>query len=164
MTQKQSKTVPIRVCLAEGFLFAVAAGLIIGESWRGARKDANRRDAVNDRLVELDSKIEGVSSRLDAVLDALESKLEDGRRQNEEMSRILAQVIEIGLSGGWVELQDRPIKVSTGDSSLLLSSQSGIRDETVESAPDAGVSSNPTSPHSASSTSSSSLSSEGKLK
>ena len=47
----------------------------------GARKDANRRDAVNDRLVELESKIEGVGSRLDTVLEALESKLEDGRRQ-----------------------------------------------------------------------------------
>ncbi|KAF9508049.1 hypothetical protein BS47DRAFT_252061 [Hydnum rufescens UP504] len=68
--------------LAEGFLFLVAAGLIIGESWRAARKDSNRRDVVNDRLADLEGRMKAMGSRMDGVLQELGSKLDEDRRQD----------------------------------------------------------------------------------
>lgn len=40
--------------ISETFLFSVAAGLILFESWRSRRKDAARRDVVADRLNDLE--------------------------------------------------------------------------------------------------------------
>ena len=36
--------------LAEGFLFSVAAALILGESYRTSRNQSKRRDDVDDKL------------------------------------------------------------------------------------------------------------------
>lgn len=40
--------------ISETFLFSVAAGLLLFESWRSRRKDASRRDDVAERLNELE--------------------------------------------------------------------------------------------------------------
>ncbi|KAF8881303.1 optic atrophy 3-like protein [Gymnopilus junonius] len=40
--------------LAEGFLFSVAAGLIVAETWRSSWNESKRRDSVNVRLEELE--------------------------------------------------------------------------------------------------------------
>lgn len=40
--------------ISETFLFGVAAGLIIFESWRSGRKEKNRRDMVAERLSDLE--------------------------------------------------------------------------------------------------------------
>lgn len=40
--------------ISETFLFAVAAGLIIFESWRSGRKERNRRDKVAEKLNDLE--------------------------------------------------------------------------------------------------------------
>lgn len=40
--------------ISETFLFGVAAGLILFESWRSRRKDLARRDVVQDRLNDLE--------------------------------------------------------------------------------------------------------------
>ncbi|KAK5189148.1 hypothetical protein LTR47_001295 [Exophiala xenobiotica] len=40
--------------ISETFLFTVAAGLIVFESWRSGRKESRRRDDVADRLNELE--------------------------------------------------------------------------------------------------------------
>ncbi|KAK4943960.1 hypothetical protein LTR10_016480 [Elasticomyces elasticus] len=40
--------------ISETFLFTVAAGLIVFESWRSGRKESRRRDDVADRLSELE--------------------------------------------------------------------------------------------------------------
>lgn len=53
--------------IAEGFLFGVAAALIIGESWRSSRSSAKRRDAVDERLEELSSQVEELSSGANAL-------------------------------------------------------------------------------------------------
>ena len=53
--------------LAEGFLFAVAAGLILGEQYRSTRNQTKRRDAVDDQLDELKSSVESLNSRVDAL-------------------------------------------------------------------------------------------------
>jgi hypothetical protein len=63
--------------LAEGFLFAVAAGLIVGESWRSSRKEGRRREGVDDQLEELKERV----ARLESLLeDAREdARAETGR-------------------------------------------------------------------------------------
>lgn len=40
--------------ISETFLFVVAGGLIVFESWRSRRKESTRREGVEDRLVELE--------------------------------------------------------------------------------------------------------------
>ncbi|KAJ5355134.1 uncharacterized protein N7496_012346 [Penicillium cataractarum] len=40
--------------ISESFLFLVAGGLIVFESWRSRRKESTRREGVEDRLAELE--------------------------------------------------------------------------------------------------------------
>ena len=40
--------------ISETFLFLVAGGLIVFESWRSRRKESSRREGVDERLVELE--------------------------------------------------------------------------------------------------------------
>ena len=67
--------------LAEGFLFSVAAALIIGESWRSSRNQSKRRDDVDDKLEDLDSRISEATTRLDGLVSQIEERLEEERRR-----------------------------------------------------------------------------------
>ena len=49
--------------LAEGFLFSVAAGLIIAEAWRSSRSESKRREGVSDKFEEMQERINGLESR-----------------------------------------------------------------------------------------------------
>jgi hypothetical protein len=51
--------------LAESFLFMVAAGLVIGETWRSNRKEGKRRDDVRDRLEGLEEDIKSIKDLLE---------------------------------------------------------------------------------------------------
>lgn len=46
--------------MAEGFLFFVGAGLVIGESYRSSRKEGKRRDMVAERLEDLETALEKI--------------------------------------------------------------------------------------------------------
>lgn len=124
--------------LAEGFLFAVAAALILGESFRTSRAQSKRRDDVDDRLDEL---VSSVSSLRDAVeqLRQTQQELEEERERNDELQRIMERVVEIGLRGGWAEFEDTPLKIpkanltpqsarlqSTGFSTVLEPTSSNV--------------------------------------
>jgi hypothetical protein len=63
--------------LAEGFLFAVAAALILGESFRTSRNQSKRRDSVDDQLDELGTKITELSARVDSLVDGRETELQE---------------------------------------------------------------------------------------
>lgn len=56
--------------LAEGFLFAVAAALILGESWRSSRSEARRRAGVGDALEALQVHVGELSTRLEGLEEA----------------------------------------------------------------------------------------------
>jgi hypothetical protein len=62
--------------IAEGFLFFVAAGLIVGESYRGSRSTARRRDDVDEALEALRGEVRDLRKVLD---DKLGTKVEDGK-------------------------------------------------------------------------------------
>ncbi|TRM57811.1 OPA3-domain-containing protein [Schizophyllum amplum] len=95
--------------IAEGFLFAVAAALILGESWRSSSQKEKRKDYVDDQLEELAGKVDGLVTRVEDVARAWED--EQRRRRNEELSRVLQRVVEIGLRGGWAEWEGTPIQL-----------------------------------------------------
>lgn len=70
--------------LAEGFLFTVAAGLILGEAWRSSRSTTKRRDAVDDQLEDLKESVNGLNKRLDTL-----AKQHEERMAEESMRYVL---------------------------------------------------------------------------
>jgi hypothetical protein len=66
--------------LAEIFLFGVAATLILGETYRGSRKTANRRDTVDDKLEDLREDVDRLHKRWEEE----ERRLEDRANQAEK--------------------------------------------------------------------------------
>ncbi|KAI0255169.1 OPA3-domain-containing protein [Lactifluus subvellereus] len=93
--------------LAEGFLFSVAAALIIGETWRSSRSQSKQRSDVNDSIEDLQTRVRELSTRL----QRWEEVSVEEQKRTQELSRILGRVVEIGLRGGWTELQDTPLQV-----------------------------------------------------
>jgi len=93
--------------LAEGFLFSVATALIIGETWRSSRSQSRQRSDVNDSIEELQTRLRELSARL----QRWEEVSVEEQQRTQELSRILDHVVEIGLRGGWAELQDTPLQV-----------------------------------------------------
>ena len=61
--------------LAEGFLFTVATGLILGETWRSSRNTTKRRDAVDDQLDELRENVQGLNKKLDTMARQYEERM-----------------------------------------------------------------------------------------
>ncbi|KAH7339708.1 optic atrophy 3 protein-domain-containing protein [Rhizoctonia solani] len=98
--------------LAETFLFTVGASLILAEAWRSNRSQARRRDSVDDQLEDLKDEVRDLKSRIEAMSTGWEQKLEEESSRNNELSRILTRVVEIGLRGGWAEVVDQaPLKI-----------------------------------------------------
>ena len=63
--------------IAEGFLFAVAAALILGETWRSSRNQSKRRDSVDDQLDELGTKVTELAARVDNLIDGREVEMRE---------------------------------------------------------------------------------------
>ncbi|KAF9793328.1 optic atrophy 3 protein-domain-containing protein, partial [Thelephora terrestris] len=95
--------------LAEGFLFGVAALLIIGETWRSSRSQSKRRDDVDDKLEDLSTRVQELSSRLEQSMTRVEERQEYERQRNDELERILEHVVEIGLRGTLAEFDGTPL-------------------------------------------------------
>ncbi|KAI0085938.1 OPA3-domain-containing protein [Irpex rosettiformis] len=95
--------------LAEGFLFGVAALLILGETWRSSRSQTKRREGVDEKLEELQQQVEGLSQRVDALATASEERHSGEQQRNDELTRILERIVEIGLRGGWAEFEGTPL-------------------------------------------------------
>ena len=57
--------------ISEGFLFAVAALIIIGETYRGSRSRANERDNLRDEISQLSEQLDALNKKLqgDGVTD-----------------------------------------------------------------------------------------------
>ncbi|GAA5891557.1 hypothetical protein JCM5296_004257 [Sporobolomyces johnsonii] len=83
--------------ISEGFLFAVAASIIIGETYRGKRAEGKRRDAINDTLEAHEAQIKALQDR---ILDERERRA-DAERRVRELEKIVEEVVIIGLKGGF---------------------------------------------------------------
>jgi optic atrophy 3 protein len=133
--------------LAEGFLFAVAAALIIGEQWRSSRSQSRRKEDVDDKLEALDESVKELNMRLGSLSASMQEQLEAERKRcvcavtthytflafektdasvyrSTDLARILERVVEIGLHGGWSELEQTPLRLPRIDLSSSLNSSS----------------------------------------
>ncbi|KAG9038982.1 hypothetical protein FRB95_013660 [Tulasnella sp. JGI-2019a] len=99
--------------LAEGFLFAVAAGLIIAETWRSSRSGAKRRDAIDDQIEELQDQVKGLTEQVKNAQKTVEEQWEEVKTSQENVTRILDQIVRIGLRDAMAGLQDTPLHIST---------------------------------------------------
>ncbi|GAA5911063.1 hypothetical protein JCM6882_006866 [Rhodosporidiobolus microsporus] len=86
--------------LSEGFLFAVAATIIVGETYRGRRAESKRRDKVADALALHDAQLEEVKARLEREREAREEAV----KRERELEKIVEEIVLIGLHGGFGEL------------------------------------------------------------
>lgn len=96
--------------LAEGFLFSVAALLILGETWRTSRNQSKRRDDVDEKMEELSTNVASLTERLERIQESL-GDLDAERARTNEIARIVERMVEIGLRGGWAEFEDTPLKI-----------------------------------------------------
>ena len=75
--------------ISETFLFLVAGGLIVFESWRSRRKETTRREDVEARLAELEQSEKAARQ----ALLALEKELLQQKAKHGELSRSSARIL-----------------------------------------------------------------------
>ncbi|KAJ7503154.1 optic atrophy 3 protein-domain-containing protein [Mycena galericulata] len=97
--------------LAEGFLFTVAAGLILGEAWRSSRSQSKRRDVVDDQIEDLGTKIQDLSAQVTTLAQTVDAHQRDADQRNDELTRIMQRIVQFGLSGGWAEFEGTPLQL-----------------------------------------------------
>ncbi|PAV23386.1 OPA3-domain-containing [Pyrrhoderma noxium] len=97
--------------IAEGFLFAVAAVLIIGESWRSSRSQSKRRDLVDDQIEDLSNRISELSKTVEDMQTQFNEQWQAERERNDELNKVLGRIVDVGLRGGWAELEDTPLRI-----------------------------------------------------
>ncbi|KAH8101981.1 OPA3-domain-containing protein [Phellopilus nigrolimitatus] len=97
--------------IAEGFLFSVAAVLIVGETWRSSRSQAKRRDTVDDQIEDLAGRIQGVGDAVKELEARFEERWAAEKQRNDDLNRVLSRIIDVGLQGGWAELEDTPLRL-----------------------------------------------------
>lgn len=75
--------------ISESFLFLVAGGLILFESWRSRSKESTRREGVEGRLVELEQSEQAARG----ALVALEKELLQLRAKHSDLPKLASQRI-----------------------------------------------------------------------
>ncbi len=82
---------------------------------------------MNDKLDELGTQVTELKTRMNVLADQLEQRdleqqlkcvraipvsihVANRRYRNDELTRILERVVEIGLRGGWAEFEDTPLQ------------------------------------------------------
>ncbi|GHJ85323.1 hypothetical protein NliqN6_1725 [Naganishia liquefaciens] len=88
--------------LAEGFLFMVAAGLIVGEAYRGSRSTAKRKDYVDEQLESLQEEVSKLKERWKEEEEELMRRTQIAEARNEHLSSIIQTVIDAGTRNGWM--------------------------------------------------------------
>ena len=84
--------------IAEGFLFTVAAGLIIGETWRSSRNTTKRRDAVDDQLDDLKESVESLNKRIDTLARHYEERMaEESMRYVLDLSYVVRVLLRVHM-------------------------------------------------------------------
>ncbi|KAL1969223.1 hypothetical protein VTN77DRAFT_477 [Rasamsonia byssochlamydoides] len=80
--------------ISEAFLFLVAGGLIVFESWRSRRKETSHREDVQDRLNELEQSEKAARRALAALeKELLELKAQSGKHSVKDMQRVLPREV-----------------------------------------------------------------------
>jgi hypothetical protein len=85
--------------LAEGFLFAVAASLIVAETWRSSRSTSKRRDDVDEQLENLSASVQELVTRVDGLAGRLDEGWEYERQKYFLLSHMLVCLVTEDLLG-----------------------------------------------------------------
>ncbi|KAF2164150.1 hypothetical protein M409DRAFT_56856 [Zasmidium cellare ATCC 36951] len=56
---------------SEAFIFAVAVGILLAETWRSRKKESSQRNDVAERLEQLETEVESLRAKLDPDLETL---------------------------------------------------------------------------------------------
>ncbi|XP_006457142.1 hypothetical protein AGABI2DRAFT_188831 [Agaricus bisporus var. bisporus H97] len=96
--------------LAEGFLFTVAASLIISETWRSSRSQSKRRDTVDDQLQDLNDQVIELTGKVNTLDQKWGDEIQSVRNRNDELTRVLERILWIGLKGGWTDVHSEEWK------------------------------------------------------
>jgi hypothetical protein len=59
--------------IAEGFLFSVGASLIIAETWRSSRSQSRRREDVDDKIEEMEQRLNRLTGMVEALGEHVQS-------------------------------------------------------------------------------------------
>ncbi|KAL9714641.1 hypothetical protein Ac2012v2_001300 [Leucoagaricus gongylophorus] len=113
--------------LAEGFLFTVAASIIIGEQWRSSRSQSKRRDTVDDQLQELSSEVLELRERTGGLEKRWNSEIEGLKQRNGELTRILERIIWIGMKGGWTDMHNEKLQEEIASITSSVSTTEGSK-------------------------------------
>lgn len=90
---------------------------------------------MDDQLEDLGTTVQELSTRVNTMADAMETRLDEERQRyvelryvpdigfqltrtmarNDELSRILERIVEIGLRGGWTEFEGNPLPIPRVD-------------------------------------------------
>ncbi|KAF7289270.1 OPA3-domain-containing protein [Mycena indigotica] len=97
--------------LAEGFLFSVAAVLILGETYRSSRSQSKRRDVVDDHIEDLAAKVGELTTKVNSLTETFEERLREIETRDEHLRRAMGRIIDIGLRGGWAEFEGTPLQL-----------------------------------------------------
>ncbi|KAJ7750053.1 optic atrophy 3 protein-domain-containing protein [Mycena maculata] len=97
--------------LAEGFLFTVAAGLILGEAWRSSRSQSKRRDIIDEQIEDLKTNMQDLTAQVTTLATNMESHRREIEQRNDELTRIMQRIVQFGLSGGWAEFEGTPLQL-----------------------------------------------------
>lgn len=138
--------------LAEIFLFGVAATLILGETYRGSRKTANRRDTVDDKLEDLREDVDRLHKRWEEEERRLEERANQAEKRcavccsgrgkeggadpvsseyrNAELQSIIQAVVDAGMRNGWLAGH---LTVASGDEATRGSG--GIKNSVTRTLP-----------------------------
>ncbi|KAH7876183.1 optic atrophy 3 protein-domain-containing protein [Lentinula edodes] len=85
--------------LAEGFLFSVAAALILGESYRSARNETKRRGGVDERLGVLEGRVGELERELGVLKEEGKEERKEGKEERTEGKEIGKEGKEQGKEG-----------------------------------------------------------------
>lgn len=91
--------------ISETFLFSVAAGLILFETWRSRRKESTRRDGVKDRLDDLE---ESERAARKALIELERELLEIRARHPEDNTSVRRRILP-------KEIYEQPAEDNTAD-------------------------------------------------
>ena len=67
---------------SEAFIFSVAVGLLVWDSWRSRAKASDRRDEIKERLDMLEAEVDRLRIKYEPGLEALADRIESRRRRH----------------------------------------------------------------------------------
>ncbi|CAO3677669.1 unnamed protein product [Umbelopsis ramanniana] len=86
--------------LSESFIFGVAATIILAENWRSRVSARDRRNLVDDSLEKLETETNTLRESIQTMQSgqaSLQSRLEEATQENEQLRKMLDEILSVSL-------------------------------------------------------------------